>query len=391
MGSNGSRPVSSAIRLRSVKVFNLRWIYYIFLVVLNLFFVLFMRRTAVFIILLLIVALIIAILFYQDRSFEYHSSLANPFTMPKYSADSDKLIHPLQIEQMRKREYLGSTLTIEQTLDNGKGFSRYVASYLSEGFKIKGLLAIPEGEKPEGGFPAIIFNHGYIRPETYRRKEKYVAYIAGFASKGYVVFMPDYRGHQDSEGTPLGAYFSPAYTTDSLNAFYSLAQHPDVNPKKMGMWGHSMGGHIALRAMVIKPDIKAGVIWAGVVASYEDMLSNWRRDRPWSPSPRENMANRPGRSDLINVYGSIEENRDFWESISPIFFVKDISGPIQLHHGLSDSSVPWEFSKKLEETLSKESKTVEYHEYEGADHNLSGTAFSPAMNRSVNFFDTYLK
>ena len=48
------------------------------------------------------------------------------------------------------------------------------------------------------------------------------------------------------------------------------------------MWGHSMGGYITLRAMVIDADIKAGVIWAGVVASYPDLVERWNRQRPAS-------------------------------------------------------------------------------------------------------------
>ena len=357
---------------------------------LNLLFVLFMKKTVIFIIFLLLGS-IVTVYFIRGRKSEYDSSSTNAFALPNYDTEMDKLIHPLQIEQMRKKDYPGSMLTVERTLNNGNGFSRQVVSYLSEGLRINGLLAIPDGEQPEGGFPAIVFNHGYIRPETYKREEKYVAYIAGFASKGYVVLMPDYRGHQDSEGTPLGAYFSPAYTIDSLNAFYSLTQHPGVNSERIGMWGHSMGGHITLRIMVTKPDIKVGVIWAGVVASYEDLLNNWRRDRPWRPSPRENMSNRPGRDDLITIYGEIEENKDFWMSISPIYYVADISGPVQLHHGLSDNSVPWEFSKNLEEALLVAGKNVEYYEYQGADHNLSGSAFTSAITRSVDFFDDFLK
>ncbi|MFC1790079.1 alpha/beta hydrolase family protein, partial [Patescibacteria group bacterium] len=291
----------------------------------------------------------------------------------------------------KKRDYPGSKIRIEKEIPGDKNFKRYVASYQSEGLKIKGLLAVPTGKKPEKGWPAIVFNHGYIPPETYRREEKYLAYISGFARNGYVVFMPDYRGHQDSEGLPLGAYFSPAYTIDSLNAFYSLAQFSEVNPEKIGMWGHSMGGNITLRSMVVSPDIKVGVIWAGVVASYEEMAVGWRRSQHWQPSEKENIASRPDRSDLVGKYGDIEDNRSFWQSISPISYVSDISGPVQLHHGTADLSVPHEFSQSLKQALLVAGKTVESYEYQGADHNLSGAAFSPAMNRSVNFFNQFLK
>lgn len=337
---------------------------------------------------LLLAVLIVYLTKFRNAS---QDSIDRSFSNSSDTSTEAIFFHPLQISEMRKKEYPGSEIVTEKTLRSGNGFQRYVVSYESEGLRIKGILAIPNGDPPAGGWPAIVFNHGYIRPETYRREEKYVAYIAGFASKGYVTFMPDFRGHQDSEGLPLGAYFSPAYTTDALNAFYSLAKYPDVNPERIGMWGHSMGGNITLRSMVVVRDVKAGVIWAGVVASYEDMLSNWRRGRPWRPSRRENMAHRPSRDDLMEEYGEIDENRAFWESISPIFFVSDISGPVQLNHGLADNSVPWEFSESLKLALEDVDKEVDYYLYQGADHNLSGSAFGPAMNRSVEFFDKHLK
>ena len=38
------------------------------------------------------------------------------------------------------------------------------------------------------------------------------------------------------------------------------------------MWGHSMGGYITLRAMVISDRVRAGVIWGGVVGAYPDLF-----------------------------------------------------------------------------------------------------------------------
>ncbi len=128
------------------------------------------------------------------------------------------------------------------------------------------LLTVPQGEPPATGWPAIIFNHGYIPPEVYRTTERYVAYVDGFARNGYVVFRADYRGHGFSEGEARGAYGNPDYTIDVLNGLASVKRLDYVDPDRIGMWGHSMGGYITLRAMVTSPDIKAGVIWAGVVA-----------------------------------------------------------------------------------------------------------------------------
>ncbi|HXF63261.1 MAG TPA: alpha/beta fold hydrolase, partial [Caldilineaceae bacterium] len=185
--------------------------------------------------------------------------------------------HPLAIPHMRSQSYPGSEIVIEQALDPGVNYNRYLASYQSEGNKIYALLTIPQGQKPATGWPVVIFNHGYIPPAQYRTTERYVACVDAFARNGYIVFRSDYRGHGFSEGEATGGYGSPAYTIDVLNAVASVKRHPDADPNRIGMWGHSMGGQITLRAMVVTDDIKAGVIWAGVVGSYPDLLENWRR------------------------------------------------------------------------------------------------------------------
>ncbi|MBU2632869.1 hypothetical protein KKG52_04090 [Patescibacteria group bacterium] len=128
---------------------------------------------------------------------------------------------------MRKQSYPGSNITIEQALPNGTNYKRYIASYKSAGLKIYALLTIPNEKKPLNGWPVIIFNHGYIQPEQYKTAEKYVAYTDAFSRNGYIVFKSDYRGHGDSEGKPEGAYYSPAYTIDVLNAVSSVKKLKD--------------------------------------------------------------------------------------------------------------------------------------------------------------------
>lgn len=200
-------------------------------------------------------------------------------------------LHELSIEYLRNGEYPGSDITVEQNLESASSYNRYLASYRSEGLKIFALLTVPSSIKPDGGWPAIIFNHGYIQPSLYLTTEKYVAYIDGFARNGFIVFKPDFRGHGNSEGQATGAYGSSDYTIDALNAVASVKKLKDANGERIGMWGHSMGGFITLRSMVVDQGIKAGVIWAGVVGSYSDLLDNWRR-RPFSPPPLPSGARR---------------------------------------------------------------------------------------------------
>jgi uncharacterized protein len=300
-------------------------------------------------------------------------------------------LHPLTIEAMRQRDYPGSDLTIEQVLSPGANYARYIASYLSEGLKVNALLTVPIGEKPAGGWPVIIFNHGFIQPDEYRTTERYIAYVDSLARHGYIVLRSDYRGHADSEGEALGAYGRPDYVVDVLNAVQSMRLYPDADPSRIGMWGHSMGGYITLRAMVIDPELGAGVIWAGVVASYPDLVTRWRRTpTPGGADPGATVPLRGWRSELVRTYGAPEANPAFWASISANSQLADLSGPLQLHHGTADTSVPAEFSETLHQQVQEAGGIVELYIYPGADHNLSAP-FAVAMQRTIEFFDRYLK
>jgi dipeptidyl aminopeptidase/acylaminoacyl peptidase len=321
-----------------------------------------------------------------------------PTALPTPNIVEKKSIRdPLQIEQMRKRDYPASPITIEQNLPNGSNYKQYIASYMSEGLKIYALFTIPNGDpsassgqrKPKNGWPVIIFNHGYIPANIYKTTERYEKYVDAFATSGYIVFKPDYRGNGNSQGSPEGAYYSPAYIVDDLIAIASMQKYPDANPEKLGVWGHSLGGNITLRDMVIKPNsIKAAVIWGGVVGSYENLFS-WH-DPFYTPSQTEQVVRSRKREQYQKKYGTPVQNPEFWHSIDPTFFVSDIKTPLQLHAGEADEEVPASFSATLADKLKKSGKTVELYIYSGADHNIS-QSFALAMQRSIAFFDKYLK
>jgi dipeptidyl aminopeptidase/acylaminoacyl peptidase len=289
---------------------------------------------------------------------------------------------------MRRQEFPGSDIVIEQELDPGVGYSRYYVSYMSEGLKIYALMTVPDGEVPITGWPVIIFNHGYIPPDVYVTTQRYIAYVDLIARAGYIVFRSDYRGHDRSEGEARGTYSTPDYVVDVLNAVASMKRYPDADKNRIGMWGHSMGGYITLRSMVITDDIKAGVIWAGVVGSYEDLLYNWRRGSGSSPDSQP----RPGswRATFPGTYGTPQESPDFWNSISANAYLDEISGPVQLHHGTADTDVPVEFSEKLFYQMLEVNQYVELYKYDGDNHNISNY-FSSAMARTTEFFDRFVK
>jgi len=342
---------------------------------------------------LIIVSLILLFVVSGAVSYSFFSNKPIQPVQINYSG-SKEVLNPLSIEYMRKQEYPDSDIVIEETLPQGSNYNRYLVSYKSDGLKIYALLTVPLEEKPTTGWPVIVFNHGYIPPTEYRTTEKYIAYTDAFSRNGYIVFKSDYRGHGSSEGVAEFPEYSPSYTIDILNAISAIKKYSEADPNRIGMWGHSMGGTVTFRSLVVSLDIKAADIWAGVVGTFQDLAENHHgnyANRPHpSPSPGEPTRRPNGRNLLASQYGDINSNPQFWASIDPMTYLKDITAPIQIQHGTTDEEVPYILSQKLDIALKNAGKNVTFYTYEGDDHNLSNN-LNTALQRSVDFFDKYLK
>ena len=302
----------------------------------------------------------------------------------------DDIGEELTIDYLRSLDIPASEITFEEQLPNGSNYFQHLVSYVSEGNKVYGLLTIPFEESPEGGYKAIVFNHGYIPPTAYVTTERYIAYVEHLARSGFVVFKIDFRGHGQSEGQPTGTYFSPAYTIDAITALKSLQQLDIIDPQGIGMWGHSMAGNLVLRAMLIEPDIKAGVIWAGAVYSYDDFAQYGITDTtytpPATPQTEQTPDPRRGTRSIIDTYGFPDTQVEYWRAVSLTENIAFLEHPLQLHHAEDDSVVNIAYSIDLAAVLEENGKEFEFHSYEGGGHNLASPYFNQAIQRTVEFF-----
>jgi uncharacterized protein len=314
------------------------------------------------------------------------------------NSSKSKINSPISIEYLRSLTIDSEALVLEEELSSEVAYSRYIASYISEGNKVYGLLTIPTGAMPQDGYPAIVFDHGYIPPTQYITTSGYVAYVDYLAKNGFVVFKIDFRGNGKSEGDPSGSYFSSAYTIDAVSAVKSLQKFEKVNPKRIGMWGHSMSGNVLLRSMLVSGDIKAGVIWAGAVYSYKDFVTYKISDNSYVHRPYEikegiEQSNRETSAEIQKIRNTPEDidfNSDFWKAISLTENISYLKYPLQIHHAKNDDVVNIGYSKDLGDVLKSNNKTYELYEYEGGGHNITSPYFEKAMERTVEFFKKYL-
>jgi dipeptidyl aminopeptidase/acylaminoacyl peptidase len=288
--------------------------------------------------------------------------------------------HPDTIPALAEKEFLGDGLQLGSVLAENASYTRYYITYKGEGFTISGIMNVPAGEGP---FPVLILNHGYIDPRVYvngaglKREQDF------FATNGYVVLHSDYRNHAQSDFDP-GNEVRPrsGYVEDVLNAISAVkkSSYTFLDKENIGMLGHSMGGGVTENIMVTKPDIaKAFVLLAPINADYKVNFDKWVATE-WPETAAE----------FYQVYGSYDDNPTFWKDISAINYIQNINAPIMLHQGTSDGEVPVDWSQDFAAALKKAGKEITYYEYPGEPH-IFGTAQPLVMQRTLEFFDKYLK
>jgi dipeptidyl aminopeptidase/acylaminoacyl peptidase len=298
------------------------------------------------------------------------------------------LFEEMTVPYLRQRSY-ESNLAQLQKISEAPNYTTYLTSYNSDGLKINALLTQPTGEKPPGGWPAIVFVHGYIPPTQYRTTEKYVEYVNYLARNGFVVLKIDLRGHGSSEGEPGGGYYSSDYVIDTLNARTALKNADFVNRDRVGLWGHSMAGNVILRSSVAAQNIPAVVIWAGAGYTYTDLRTYRISDTSYRPQPSDSEQQRK-RRELFNVHGDFSQDSEFWKQVVPTNYLSDTAGAIQLNHAVDDTVVNVEYSRNLNKILNTTPLPHELHEYPSGEHNISGPSFLLAMQNTVAFYKKHL-
>jgi len=379
---------------------------------------------------IILAVLILIVFFMRQRNLLPYKSNRNTQQLASATPHSTPTptLYPyenLTIPYLRKQTYDSNLGSLQQISENST-YVTYLTSYLSDGLKINGLLTVPTGIAPNGGWPAIVFVHGYIPPKQYNTLTFYVDYVDYLASNGYVVFKIDLRGNGTSDGTPQGAYFSNGYVIDTLNAYAALqnahvaspsastnsipaagssaktnnitpsgpasltAAIVNVNPLKIGLWGHSMAGNIVMRAWAVKPTIPAVVIWSGAGYSYTD-LEKYKIHDP-SYQPIHSASTSAGLQNSIQkLYGKPDLNNFFWHDLAPVSFLPDLKGAIQIDQAKDDTVVNVGYNQDLIKLFDATTVPHTFIEYPTGGHNITEPSFTQAMENTVNFYNKYLK
>ena len=229
-----------------------------------------------------------------------------------------------------------------------------------DGREIPALFSLPDGAAngagADGDTPVIVDIHG--GPESQRRPS-FSGLTQYFLSRGYAVFEPNVRG---STG------YGKAYThlddvekrMDSVKDLRAgvdwLHDHPAADPDRIVAMGGSYGGFMVLAALTEYPDLWAAGVDVVGIANFVTFLENtgdWRREL------RE------------AEYGSLDQDREFLESISPINNVDRIDAPLFVLHGANDPRVPVGEAEQIAEQASEQGVPVEKLVFDDEGHGIS--------------------
>ncbi len=251
---------------------------------------------------------------------------------------------------------------------------------------ISGLINIP---KKDGVYPVVVMMRGFVPAEIYATGIGTKRAGEAFVQNGFITLAPDFLGYGQSDNPSQSSIEERFQTyTAALTLLSSLTNlntgliasysgKIKADPDKVGIWGHSNGGQIAISILEITGKNYPTVLWAPVSKPF-----------PYSVLYYTDEFDDRGKA-LRKVIADFENDYNI-ELYSLTNFYSWINAPIQIHQGLEDDAVPFKWSDLLVSDLNELEKDVEYFTYPGADHNLSNN-FSVSIARSLEFFDKHMK
>jgi dipeptidyl aminopeptidase/acylaminoacyl peptidase len=201
----------------------------------------------------------------------------------------------------------------------------------------------------------IVSVHG--GPESQERPS-FNAVFQYFVQRGFGVLAPNVRG---STG------YGKAYTrlddverrmdsvADLRAAWQWLVDSGVGRRDAIAIMGGSYGGFMVLAALVNQPDLWAAGVDIVGIANFVSFLENTGAYR---------------RKLREAEYGSLENNREFLERISPIHGIDRINAPLMVIHGANDPRVPIGEAEQIVEGLRTRGAPVVYMRFEDEGHGL---------------------
>jgi len=221
--------------------------------------------------------------------------------------------------------------------------------------------------------PVIVYTYGGPNAQVVRKAwSSQQLWHAMMAQRGYIVFSLDNRGSSGRGRAwedPVLRRLGQLELADQMAGVAYLKTLPYVDSDRIGIWGWSYGGYLALMALFKESDsFAAGVAVAPVV--------DWRL---YDSIYTERYMKLP------------DENEEGYREGAPVNFVEGLRGALLLMHGGGDDNVHPQNSFQLVRELIDADKDFEFMIYPGRTHSIRGKADRRHLySKMTRFFDRHL-
>ncbi|MEK7544184.1 MAG: alpha/beta fold hydrolase [Patescibacteria group bacterium] len=248
-----------------------------------------------------------------------------------------------------------------------------------KGLLLVGVLHVPAGE---GKRPAVITLHGFT---GYKEEKNSVSLARELSERGFMVIRFDCSGSGESEGTMKDDYRMTNYISDIDSVYQFIYNHPRVDAKRIGVWGHSMGAMLAVIFGSKHPELKAICAVSppkqmGTTDWLAQFLDDWKRTGWFT------KVSTSGHGESRVPWAFMEDAAQY----NTLDYAGDVRSPLMVILGLAEDTVPPEHTREI---FRKADEPKELVEIPGMSHNYKKF---PKYTRRVNdtvipFFEKYLK
>ncbi len=227
----------------------------------------------------------------------------------------------------------------------------------ADGLELDGILTLPPGREARN-LPMVMLPHG--GPHAFE-DATFDWWAQAFASHGYAVFQPNFRGSTGRDDVFERAGYGQwgrAMQSDISDGLAELARQGIVDPSRACIVGASYGGYAALAGVTLQQGLYRCAV---AVAGISDIGEMFRDDY------RDGGERGLLKASLLEELGP----RNGFAAISPVRFAERADAPILLIHGRDDTVVPFDQSSRMLRALQAAGKPVRLVELREEDHWLS--------------------
>lgn len=239
-----------------------------------------------------------------------------------------------------------------------------------DGMLLNSFLIKPANFDPAKKYPVIVYTYGGPRGQVVLNEWGGETFLwhQMMAQKGYIIFALDNRGsagrgHLFEE--PIHYGLGAQELSDQLDGALWLQHQPWVDTQRIGIWGWSYGGHMALHAMFQAANIFKFGFAGGPVTDwhYYDSIYTER----YLGLPEKNIAS--------------------YKDSSPVDNAGRLKGRLLIAHGTSDDNVHYSNTLALVDDMIQHGKYVEVIAVPGRGHEVADLPASKMVwNRVTKFF-----